>query len=292
MRCQAEATCSWAGAHEGEGQSQDDGGEQRQQQPPGVAAEAPVGQPGGEEPGKGGRVVERARARPASRRRPPGCPAGAAERRQHVAHQVLAEGAVGRVAGIAEAGQRVEAVAGLDPDDARAGAGVDVQLGGQGDLGAQHARGARPPPWDPRRPGRRGCRAGRGPAGPGPAANASTVATSFGWAASAAPWVGAPPLASSSRQSPLKTSTPGPVQASMAWATSVAARVDAGVASLVRCSSLTTSTRPADRDADRHQVGWPRRSRLSTATTLRSYPAIRRPISPDRGAGGVLSSLP
>src|SRR3954469_16826208 len=48
----------------------------------------------------------------------------------------------------------------------------------------------------------------------------------------------------SSKQSPARTNTPGPVHASTVWASSVAAAVDAVVASRARWRSLHTRTRP------------------------------------------------
>ena len=89
---------------------------------------------------------------------------------------MVAEGALGGVAGIVQLGEGVELVAGLDADPARSGAGVDGQVGGQGDLGAQHLvhrRGRLLVPGEP-------AVAGTGEQQHPPAANALTATTSAG----------------------------------------------------------------------------------------------------------------
>ena len=211
-----------------------------------MATDAAVGQTRCQETGKGRGVIQGLESGQPAFAACTLCP-GVPQGRKYLADQVLPEGGVGRVAGIGQAGQRVEAVARLDPDQAGTGAGIDRQLGGEGQLGARAAPGSPPPPSGPTRPGCRGFRAGRRPGVPGPRRRRRrSPAASGGRRGPARGSARRPATASGvsrSRVPPLKIKTPGPVQASMARANSVLAWLRAGVTSRVRCSSLTTRTR-------------------------------------------------
>ena len=251
-RCQAEATCWWARRVDGEGQAQGDGGQRW------AAAATRRGGPGGGRPdgrpGSGERRPGRraSPARPASRLRRPGrlarSPASAGSTSQiRCWPRGLSAGLRGslkRASGSSRWPGSTRTIRGPAPVSI-------VQLGGQGQLGARAALDQRRRPRDPRPPGRPGCRAGRRTRRPGPRGELRDRGDQPGVGGQGRPGGRRRPLASSSTQPPLKISTPGPVQASMAWATSVAASVDAGGGVLGQVQLADDEDPAADRDGQR-----------------------------------------
>ena len=268
---------SWARRATASGRRRTTATSSGQQQPPGVATESPVGQAGREEPGKGGRVVQRLQ---------PGQPAFVGGRAAAVPQSAgrisqtrcWPRGLSAGLRGSPKQARGSRRWPGSTRTDAGPGAGVDAQLGGQGQLGAEQLAAGPPPPAGPRRPGRRGCRAGRRPGGPVRAAKSTTRGHQLGVGGQAARVGGSAGTRSDSRSSapPLKITAPGPVQASMARATSVAAerRRRGGVAGQVQ---LADDEDPAPDGNARPSI----RSGSATSVNVRlSHPSGRPPVPP------------